>query len=486
MSLRRIATYAAGWALLQKWGYQAIRLVVFVVLARLLEPASFGLVALASVFVLLGEMLVDQGFADAIVQRTKLGPAHKDCAFWASLVTGIGLTALFLLAAPGLAAAFDQPELAPILCWLSLALLIASLSRTQEALLRRDLAFKQIAAISLVSMAVGGVVGLTMALTGFGVWSLVWQLLIQRLVQLPLLWRATGWHPRARFSPRHFRPLFSYGINVVGLNLLNFVNRQADDLLIGYFLGPTALGYYTIGYRLIRMLLDLVPYALLPVAFAALSKMQSNLARMREGLYEATRILALAMFPVFCGITVLAPQLIPALFGDRWLPSAMVMQVLAPIGLLQTNSLLFSAALKAAGRPDKVLALTALNALANLIGFAVAVHWGIVAVAAAYTIRGYLLWPVTWRVLNRLLSLSLLRYAEALAPAASGAAVMTSVLVLIQLWMPAAAGIHSILIVSVLAGAASYGSVVCALAPTQRRVLWRLLAHRMPAHGVRS
>lgn len=486
MSLRRIATAAAMWGLIQKWGYHTIRLAVFVVLARLLTPESFGLVALAGVFVLFGEMLVDQGFSDAIVQRSKLGPAHRDCAFWASLATGIGLTAICLLTAGSIATAFDQPELAPILRWLSLALLIASLSRTQEALLRRDMAFKRIAVISLVSMASGGVVGLALALAGFGVWSLVWQQLVQRLVQLPLLWWATGWHPRARFSRRHFRSLFPFGINVVGINLLNFINRQADDLLIGYFLGPTALGYYTVGYRLIRMLLDLVPYALMPVAFSTFSRMQGDAARMREGLYEATRILALAMFPVFCGIAVLAPELVSTLFGDRWLPSALVMQVLAPIGLLQSSSLLFSTALKAAGRPGRVLALSSMNALANLIGFAVAVHWGIVAVAAAYTIRGYLFWPVTWWVLDRLLSLSPLRYAQALAPAVSGAAVMVGLLLLIQIWMPAVAGIHSILVVSAIVGVAGYGAIVCAAAPEQRRALWRLLAQRIPAHGARS
>lgn len=486
MSLRRTASYAAAWGLIQKWGYHAIRLTVFVALARLLEPASFGLVALASVFVLLGEMLVDQGFADAIVQRPRLGPAHKDCAFWASLVSGCALAALFVLGANGLAAVFDQPQLAPILCMLSVTLFIASLSRTQEALLRREMAFKRIATISLISMSAGGAVGLAMALTGFGVWSLVWQLIVQRLVQLPLLWRATGWHPRARFSPRHFRSLFSFGINVVGINLVNFINRQADDLLIGYFLGATALGYYTVGYRLIRMLLDVVPFALMHVAFATFSRLQANIASMREGLYEGTRLVALAMFPVFCAVAVLAPILIPTVFGKQWLPSVAVMQVLAPIGMQQSVSLLSTTALKAVGRPGRVFALTSMNALANLIGFAVAVHWGIVAVAAAYTIRGFLLWPVTWWVLHRSLRLSPLRYAQALAPAASGTAVLAGVLFVIPLWMPATAGAPSILLVSALVGAVSYGLVGCAAAPEQRRALWRLLAQRMPAHGARS
>ncbi len=474
MSLRHQVTNAAIWGMAQKWGYHAIRLVVFVVLARLLAPESFGLVALASSFILFGQMFIDQGFSDALVQRTAVGPAHRDAAFWASAGAGLVMTAACFLAAGWLAHVFGEPRLGPVLRWMSPVLFIASLSVTQEALLRRELAFRRIATISLTAMGVGGAIGLTMALLGWGVWSLVGQILAQRLVQLPLLWYATGWHPRLRFSPRHFRALFSFGANVLVTDVLNFANRQADHLLIGYFIGPVALGYYTIGYRLIRILLDLVPHALLPVAFAAFSRMQGSLARMREALYESSELIALATFPVFCGVAMLAPELIITLFGERWAPSGTVMLVLAPVGALQSLSILYSAALKARGKPGVVLALSAVNATTNVIAFAIAVRWGIVAVAAAYTVRGYLFWPVAWLLLRRYLNVSLRHYLRALAPALAATAVMAAVILPGRTPLLRVSDPQMTLFACTAAGLIVYAIAARLVAPARCRQVWRL------------
>lgn len=126
------------------------------------------------------------------------------------------------------------------------------------------------------------------------------------------------------------------------------------------------------------------------------------------------------------------------------------------------------------------------KAIANMIGFAVAVPWDVIAVATSYTIRGYLLWPESWWMLHRPFLLSLLRYTQALATAAAGAAVMAGILLLSQIRLPTAAGVFSILVVSALAGAISYAVVVCTAAPEQQQAFWRLLAQRMPAHGARS
>lgn len=467
MSLRRQATHAAIWGMAQKWGYHAMRLIVFVVLARLLSPASFGLVALASVFILLGQILVDQGFSDALVQRRTIGPAHLDAAFWASAVSGLLLTAACFFSAGWLAQAFGEPRLGPVLHWLSPVLLIGSLSGTQEALLRRDLAFKRIATISLMAMGAGGAVGLAMAILNWGVWSLVGQIMVQRLVQLPLLWYATGWRPRLRFSPRHFRALFSFGAHVLVTGLFNFSNRQSDHLLIGYVLGSTALGYYTIGYRLIRILLDLLPHALLPVAFSAFSRLQTDLKRMRKALYESSQLMALATLPVFCGVAVLAPELIGTLFGARWEPSAGVMLVLTPIAAQQSLSILYMTALKARGKPGVVLALTALNAAANVVAFMLAVRWGIVAVAASYTIRGYLLWPVSWAVLRRYLGVDLGRYLSALAPALAATAVMAAVIVPARAWLLSIGEPHVALFACTILGMVVYAAAARIAAPAR-------------------
>lgn len=485
MTFRQEVSTAAAWGLAQKWGHHGLRLLVFVLLARLLGPESFGLVALASVFILLGELAVDQGFSDALVQRRRIGRAHVDSAFWATVAGGVVLAAACMAAAAPLAHAFGQPRLAPVLLALAPSLVLAALSRTQEALLRRRLAFREVAWVTVISAAAGGLAGVAMALLGYGVWSLVGQFLVQRLVQLPGFWLVSDWRPRARFSPRHFRQLLGFGVHVIGINLLNFSNRQSDHLLVGYVLGPAALGFYTLGQRLLRILLDLLPQALAPVAFSAFARLQAEPQRLREGLYEATRVLSLAAFPAFTGLAVLAPWIVPAVFGEQWRPSVPVIQVLAPIGMLQSVALLYASVLKAIGRPGLALALVALNAAANLAVFTVAVHWGIVAVAAAYCVRGFLLWPVSWLVLRRVLAPSPARYFGALLPAAAATAVMAIAVYALARWGLADAPPPVVAFAGVLAGAAVYGLAAAALAPQQCRAVWRLLGRGVPVPGAR-
>lgn len=487
MSLRREATQAAFWGVAQKWGHHGVRLVVFVVLARLLGPDSFGLVALASVFIMLGETLVDQGFGEALVQREHIGRAHLDSAFWASVATGLALAGTAVAGAPLIASAFEQPQLAPVLAGLAPSLVLASLCRVQESLLRRELVFRKVAGISLLSTGIGGVAGLVVAFAGGGVWSLVAQFLVQRLVQLPCLWLAVRWRPRARFSAPHFRALFRFGANVMGINLLNFANRQADHLLIGYVLGPTALGYYTIAYRLVRILYDLLPQAVTPVAFAAFSRLQREPARLREAFYEASRAIGLFAFPAFTGLALLAPAIIPACFGARWAPSIPVLQALAPIGMLQSISVLYQASIKAMGRPSRAFALTAANAVANVLAFTIAVQWGYVAVAVAYSARGFLLWPVSWLVLRQVVAPDLKRYLFSLATPAAATAAMAAVVVALGPWLvpPARTPLVGV-VAGVPIGIAAYLLALAIIAPHLCRHLWREFAHRADVPGVRT
>jgi len=478
MTLRQTAMRAAFWGAAQKWGHHGVRLVVFTVLVRLLSPESFGLVALASVFILLGEQLVDQGFNDALVQRKHLGPAHLDAAFWAALAGGLVFSAATATAAAPLAAAFDQPRLAPVLSALAPSLLLAAVSRTQEAILRRQLAFRPIAAVGLTAVVAGGVTGLAMAFAGYGVWALVGQQLTQRLVEVPCYWWATGWRPRWRFSPRHFRQLLRFGSSVIGINLFNFGNRQMDHLLIGYFLGTTALGFYTVGYRLVRILLDLLPHALMPVVLSAFARLQSDPVRLRAGFYDATRLMALVAFPAFCGMGLVAHDMVPVLFGAKWLPSVPVLQALVPIGLLQSVAQFYPTVMKAVGRPGRALMLAGMNVTVNAVAFFVAVHWGIVAVAAAYSIRGYLLWPVSWLVLRGVTGVRLPRYLRSIAPALGATAVMALLLIGARAAAPPDADRAVLFGAGVMLGVAAYALTLCRLSPGLCRRAREMVAQR--------
>ena len=428
MSLREKAVGGLVWSVVQKWGRAAVTTVAFIALARLLPPEAFGLVALATAITAFIEILLDQGFSAAIVQRTDLKRGHLDTAFWISVLIGVVLT-LGAIAVSELAATlFEEPQLAPLLRWLSLSFIFVALSSTQTAILQRKLAFKSLASRSLAAAVAGGIVGVSMAFAGYGVWSLVGQNLVRGLVGVIVLWRASNWRPGLNVTKTHYRELFTFGVSVTGNNILHAFTRRSDDFLIGYFLGPTLLGYYTVGYRLLLVTMRLVTGIVNSVAFPTFSRIQQNRKRTRRAFYEVTRYTSLLAFPVFFGLAILAPELVTALFGEKWAPSIPVMQILALIGILQSVLVFNGSIMRASGKPSWQFGIMLLTAVFSVIGFLLAVRWGIVAVAASFVIVGYLLAPVSYVAVRKLIQIDFRSYLGQFVAPLSASLIMVAVI----------------------------------------------------------
>jgi len=461
MSLREKAAKGIVWSVIQKWGRAAISIVTFVALSRLLTPEAFGLVTLASVFITFVDIFVEQGFSAAIVQRADLEPEHLNTAFWISILTGILLTAGGLAASDLVAAFFKEPRLAPVLRWLSLSFILSALSSTQIAILQRKLAFKKLAARSLAATTVSGIVSVSLAFAGFGVWSLVAQNLVREMAAAIVLWRASDWRPGFNVSKKHYKELFTFGVSVVGNNALTNLVRRSDDFLIGYFLGTTLLGYYTVGYRLLLLIIRLVTEVTNTVAFPTFSRIQHQPERMRHAFYNVTQFTSLFAFPVFMGLATLAPELVPALFGEKWAPSIPVMQILALIGILQSVLFFNSSVIRASGKPSWELGITLLNAVCSVIGFLLAVRWGIVAVATAFVIVGYLLAPISYIAVRRLIQVDFRTYLWQFAPPLSASLIMVAVIVgLKYLFRDQSSNLYLELSIYLLAGVLTYVLVI--------------------------
>jgi PST family polysaccharide transporter len=466
MSLRQKSIKGLFWSAAQSWGGQVVTLVVFTVLARLLQPSAFGLVAMANVFVAFTKIFIDQGFAMAIIQRRDLEDEHLSTAFWTNVAIGIALTGLGVAAAPFVAGIFDEPRLVPIVRWISIVFMISSLSAVQQAILKRNFEFRSLAIRSLVAVVVSGVVGVTMALRGYGVWSLVVQQVVNGVVQVALLWRVSTWRPKTTFSRKHFVDLFSYGANIVGINIAEFLNRNTDKFLIGYALGPVALGYYAVAYKLLQTLSHLFTSVTSQVVFSSFSALQTNVARMRNAFYSATKLTSVITFPMFAGFAVIAPYFIVLAFGEQWSASVPVVQVLMLAGVLESIFLFNGNVMLAMGKPSWRLKLNLLNAGVNVIFFLVAVQWGIVAVAAAYVLRAYLLSPLPLILVRKLIGIRYRTYlANILVPAAASIVMVVAV----YYASPVIASHVTVLMtvaLSVLLGVAVYFATAATLSPS--------------------
>jgi PST family polysaccharide transporter len=427
--LRARAAKGVAWTAASNWGDQVARLLVFAILSRLLDPEAFGLVALAWVFIGLTDVVAEQGLVDALVQRRHVTPTVLATAFWMTLGLGAVLMLLLVAFSVPIATALDQEELAPVLVVLALVIPIGSLSHVQRAILRRDLAFRSLALRTLVGVVVGSIVGVGAALLGFGVWSLVAQRLATQVTGTAVLWRVTPWRPSFAFVRADARELFRFGKHVVGFRLLNFYNANIDNFLVGAVLGPVALGFYTVGYRILRLVIQLTSNLIDSVAFPLYARLQDDPARFRRAYYKSSGFAAFVAFPAFTLLLVLAPEIVPVLFGPKWSESVPVMQVLAVLGLVRSVNYLNSSSLTALGKPSWRVVIVGVASILETAAYLVAVQYGIVEVAIAATVVGVVMTPVSYWALHRLVPYSVRTYLKQIAgPLAGSLALAAAVL----------------------------------------------------------
>lgn len=258
MNIKKKTIQGIFWSGLQNWGSQAGSFIIFLILARLLTPEAFGLVALANVLINFMQIFLNQGFAQVLIQKQDLESQDINTVFWTQVFTGCLLTTITFFSAILISKVFHQPSLIPILQILSLVFIVNAFSQTQASLLRRDFKFKVLATRSLLGIIIAGIVGVVMALLGYGVWSLVSQQLTYELMGVIVLWTASNWRPKWQFSWITLTEIFSFSINVLGYKMVEFFNQKTDNLLVGYFLGEVALGYYAISHRILEVMTQLL------------------------------------------------------------------------------------------------------------------------------------------------------------------------------------------------------------------------------------
>jgi PST family polysaccharide transporter len=434
--LRTTAVQGITWTFLRSVSSRLVGSAVFIVLARMLEPADFGTVALASVFVVLISVLVESGFAEALIQRDQVTPKDLNTAFWVNNAIGIALATVLIVFADVIAEPLGQPQLAPVLRVLSAVFIFAALASVPQAILRRELAFRAIAVRGVAATLAGGAVGIAMAIAGAGVWSLVGQMVANAAVGTVILWAMCSWRPGRSVSSSSLRELLRFSGKILGERLALFASRRSDDLLIGLVLGPVALGLYTVAYRILLILTETIIWTIEGVAFPMLSRLQNDRARRTRAFCSLTRLCAAVTVPVFLALVVLAPELTQVAFGPRWLAAIPLMQALALVGIPHAAVYCNKAALNAAGRPDLSLRIALLTCVITVIAFALVVHWGVLAVAVSFAVCSYLLVPVSLWSAIRVLDLDAKTYLRLfVAPLLSGG-VMALLMLGVKAFLP--------------------------------------------------
>ena len=414
--------------MLQGIGTQLMSFVVFLVLARLLDPGSFGLVAMATVSVAFFRIFKEFGFGAAIIQRENLEDGHLDTAFWTDILVNIVMMTITFLSAKWVANLYNEPRLEDIIQALSLLFLLAALSQVQASILRRDLEFKVLAIRTLIAEVIGGVTGIACAISGLEVWSLVARQLTTAIIGTLILWFMSDWCPGLKVSRRYFNDLFGFSAKMFAANIVNFFGSRSDAFLIGYFLGPVSLGYYTIAQRLILLLTSFLGSTVNRVAWPAFARLQDNPEKIRHGFYSASKLLALVVMPIFLGVYSVAPELVPIMFGSQWGQSIPVLKILVFLGIINSMNKMYDSIIVSIGRPGIWLGLRIAISISSVIGFFIALRWGLAGVALANVIVAYAYLPVYLYTLNTLVDIKTLKYfGELIVPVTAATLMVCSI-----------------------------------------------------------
>jgi O-antigen/teichoic acid export membrane protein len=449
-----------AWTGVGNWSAQLLGFAISAMLARILGPQTFGVVAIAGVYLALVQPFVNQGFGLAIIQRKDLEPEHVDTVFGFGLVLSIVVCLVTVLLSNPIAQWFDEPQVGPVLRWLSLLFPLAAFSTMPMALLERNLEFKSLAIRSVTAVSVGGVVGVVLARNGWGVWSLVGQQLVGAAASVVCLWWATPWRPTRVFSFRHLRDVYSFSISILSNDVLWLISQRIDHTLVGYRFGAVNLGPYSLANKFIQLVFDTLLSPLTTVAFPTLSRLQDDPARLSRSFARFTEIGAAICVPAMCGALVTAPDIVQVVYGPKWAAAVPLFRVFACYGAVRCFFSFMHPLMLATGRLKLFTGLFVVNAVATGIACLIGSLWSPIGVAIALTATQVLLTAIFFPVTNKVTGIHARDFLRIVAPPVlSAVGMMLGVLLVRPLFSDPLAR----LLVSVVAGIVSYAALFASL-----------------------
>lgn len=455
-ALGRAVRSGMAWSILESWGVQLLQFLTFLVIARYVDATMLGIVAMALLVGQWFQMIILSGISASLVSKGGAADADlDDTAFWISAAAGALLLIATFLLADWVERTAAHQGLGMVLRWLSVANFLGALNVVPQAWLTRALLMRPLATRSTISTLVGGLVGIALAVAGYGVMALVAQNLAVAVIGTIILWAACPMRPRLRFSREKARDVLFYGRHVGVTGAANFFNANADIMVIGLALGGAATGIYTVGKRALLAANLMLARALSRVALPVFSQLKGDPPRLAKAFLKIVSATSSITTPAFVGLAIVSDEFIFLLFGPRWAAAADVMHYLSLFGALQAIGIYNQSLMLAMGKPQWQTWLAGIYALVNIVTFFFAVEYGMAAVAAAFTARAYILYPLSvWPVVV-LLPLGWRDYWKALGPS-----VVASVVMAVFLWgfRFALAGQAPIpmLLSTVIAGAAVY------------------------------
>ena len=320
-SLGYKAARGAIWATIDRFGSMAMQFAVNLILARILLPEDFGIIGMLTIFIIVSQILIEGGFGAALIQ--KKNPTQRDFStilFW-NIGFSVFLYLILFLSAPLIASFFNVALLCIVLRIMSLSLILNGIIAIQRTRLQKNLEFKKIAFVNLISYALGGSCAILIAESGYGVWSLVVLQIVYGFCSIILLWISTKWIPSLTFSVKSLKELFGFGGFLMVASLIQTISTNIQGILIGKRFSAAQMGYYSQAYKLDQVGSYSISQVIVQVTYPIYSTLQDDLNRLNSMVLMNIRVIAFIVFPILCTLILIAEPLVVFLYGSKWLPS---------------------------------------------------------------------------------------------------------------------------------------------------------------------
>lgn len=355
------------WRFAERCGAEVLQILVSIVLARILAPEAFGTIALILVFSNILQVFVDSGLGNALIQKKDADDLDFSSVFYFNILVCIVLYLILFLCAPLIAHFYDNPELTPLVRVLGLTVIISGVKNVQQAYISRTMQFKKFFITSLGGVIVAAAVSIAMALTGFGIWALIAQKIINLAVATAIMWLTVKWRPKLMFSWQRLKGLISYGWKLLVSSLLDTVYKEFSKLIIGKKYSSEDLAFYNQGNQYPNLIAININTAIDSVIFPVMSQEQNDPSRVKAMTRRAMKTGIYIMAPLMMGLAFTAPNVVSLILTDKWLPCVPFMQIFCftfmfyPLHTTNLN------AIKAMGRSDLFLKLEIIKKVVGIV-----------------------------------------------------------------------------------------------------------------------
>ena len=415
-SLKQKTTKGLFWSSVERFSNQGMSFFFSVILARLLSPSDYGIIAMVTIFFAVAQSFVDSGFSNALVRKTDRREEDLSTCFYFNIGVGIVAYIVLFLIAPLVASFYNQPILSPIIRITGLGVVLNSLCVVQQALFTIKIDFKSQAKVTLSATIISGIVGVILAYQGYGVWALVWQGVVMTSARMALLWLMSKWRPTTGFSKSSFNYLFGYGSKLLASGLLDTIYNNIYPIVIGKFYTPAQLGNYSRALSFAQLPSSNITSILQRVTFPVLSTIQDDIPRLQANYRRLLKLSAFIIFPLMTGLAAVAFPLIRVVLTPKWEGCSLYLQIICfalmwyPIHAINLNLL------QVKGRSDLFLRLEIIKKIVGVCIMCITIPLGITAMCIGMVVSSLISLFINTYYTGKLINIGCLKQMRDLTP----------------------------------------------------------------------